>query len=90
MHFLAYEHQVRHPSPAELETQREPPAIGLPYDLDIKSLWRLLVCYKERELADLKHQKKKSNLGEWHVPEAQESPFAELLRSYRCHAPLFI
>ena len=55
----------------------------------IKSLWRMVACYRERELADLKYQKKKLNLCEWHIPEARERPFAGLLRSYRSHAPLF-
>ena len=34
------------------------------------------MCYRERELADLKYQKKKLNLCEWHNPEALESLFA--------------
>ena len=34
----------------------------LPFEHGIKSLWRLVVCYRERELADLKYQKKKLNL----------------------------
>ena len=44
---------------------------------------------RERELADLKYQKKKLNLCEWHIPEALESPFARLLRSYKSHDLLF-
>ena len=60
----------------------------LPFEHGIKSLWRLVVCYREKELADLKYQKK-LNQCEWHIPEAIESPFAGLLRSYRSHAPLF-
>ena len=46
------------------------------------------MCYRERELADLKYQKKKLNLCKWHIPEAIKCPFAGLLRSYRSHAPL--
>ena len=60
----------------------------LPFEHGVKSLWRLIVCYRERELADLKYQKK-LNLYEWHIPEDLESPFAGLLHSYRSHAPLF-
>ena len=46
---------------------------NLPFKHGIKSLWRLVVCYRERELADLKYQKK-LNVWEWHIPEALESP----------------
>ena len=60
----------------------------VPFEHGIKSLWRLVVCYREKKLADLKYQKK-LNLCEWHIPEALESPFVGLLRSYRSHAPLF-
>ena len=42
----------------------------------MKSLWRLVVCCRDRELADLKYQKK-LNLCEWHIPEALESLFAD-------------
>ena len=61
----------------------------LPFEHGIKSLWRMVVCFRERELSDLKYQKKKLNLCEWHIPEALESLFEGLLRSYRFHAPLF-
>ena len=39
----------------------------------IKSLWRMVGCYRERELADLNYQKKKLNLCKWHTPKALES-----------------
>ena len=55
----------------------------------IKSLWRLVVCYRERELADLKYQKKKLNQCMWHIIKTLKSPFAGLLCSYRSHTPLF-
>ena len=54
----------------------------LPFEHGIKSLWKLVVCYRERELADLKYQMKKLNLCDWHILEARESPFAGLLISY--------
>ena len=60
-----------------------------PFEHGIKSLWRLVVHYRKRELADLKYQKKTLNLWEWHIPEALERSFSGLLRSYRLHAPLF-
>ena len=60
-----------------------------PFKHGIKGLWKLVVCYRERELADLKYQKKKLNLCKWHIPEALESPFTGLLCSYKCHASLF-
>ena len=41
----------------------------------MKSLCRLVVCCRDRELADLKYQKK-LNLCEWHTSEALESLFA--------------
>ena len=41
----------------------------LPFEHGMKSLWRLVVCCRDRELADLKYQKK-LNLCEWHIPEA--------------------
>ena len=46
----------------------------------IKGVWRLVVSYKESQLADLKHQKKKLNLCVRHVPEALESSFAGFLQ----------
>ena len=61
---------------------------NLPFKHGIKSLWRLVASYRERELANLKYQKK-LNLCEWHIPEALESPFAGLLCSYKSHTPLF-
>ena len=45
--------------------------------------------FRERKLADLKYQKKKLNLCEWHIPEALESLFAGLLPKCRSHAPRF-
>ena len=42
----------------------------------MKSLWKLVVCCRDRELGDLKYQKKKLNLCKWHIPEALESLFA--------------
>ena len=48
------------------------------------------MCHKKRKLADLKHLKKKLDLCVWHKPEALESAFAGILRSYRYHSPLFI
>ena len=35
---------------------------GLPFDLGIESVWRLVMCYKKRELANLNYQTKKLNL----------------------------
>ena len=46
-----------------------------------------VLLYREKELADLKYQKK-LNQCEWHIPEAIESPFLGLLRSHRSHAAL--
>ena len=60
----------------------------LPFEQGVKSLWGLVVCYRERKLADLKYQKKKLNLCKWHIPESLESRFAGLLRCYRSYAPL--
>ena len=59
----------------------------LPFEYGIKSLSRLVVCYRERRLANLKYQKK-LNLCVWHIPEALKSLFARLLCSYRSHTPL--
>ena len=46
-------------------------------------------CYKERELAELKHQEN-LNMCVQLIPESRASPFAGLLRSYRYHILLFI
>ena len=48
----------------------------LPFEHGMKSLWRLVVCCREREMADLRYQKKKLNLCEWHKPDALERRFA--------------
>ena len=48
----------------------------LPFEHGMKSSWRLVVCCIDRELADLKYQKKKLNQCEWHIPEARKSLFA--------------
>ena len=58
---------------------------GLPLDYDIKSLSRQVVGCKERELTNLKHQKK-FNLRVRHIPEALK----KAIRSHRYYAPLFI
>ena len=71
------------------ENMEESHLRGLPFDHGIKNFWRLVVSYKERELADLKYQKKKLNLFLAHLPEALVSSFVGFFRSYRFLAPLF-
>ena len=46
---------------------------NLPFEHGIKSLWRLVVCYREWELTDLKYQKKKLNLCELYTRSPRKS-----------------
>ena len=49
------------------ESMEESHLRDLPFEHGKKSLWSLVVCYRERELANLKYQKKRLNLFEWNI-----------------------
>ena len=86
--FIEKKSDIKH-SETLVASMEESHLHDLPFEHGIKSLWRLVVCYRKKKLVHLKYQKKKLNLCKWHIPEALESPFARLLRSYRSHASLF-
>ena len=82
----------RHPSPKKSvdANMEENHPRDLPFDHGIKSVWKVIVSYEQREMGVLKQHNKKLNLCVRQIPEAAESLFGRLLRSNKHYAPLYI